>query len=666
MADNDRPKAVYEPGELDRTRQNIGLIDAEEAKRMMKTLGGTVGIEKSRPIDEKTLPIKSSANRVVNGKISSTPGGRSTSSEIASQAAGYAAASKAAGPRVTLPSVPAKTKQAMDDMLIDYGIKPKPVFLAAIFKALRSEKIAQSFLTVQMPAHIKNIETFHTSVKSMIGHTHPSTQEKIKTDNTAYFKALRIISEWDVNMIHKQMDAVSMDTANVSLPQLIPLVKAIYSCLYKVYFLGENRVKEVIQRLCMEASKTFPDKAETIQLTSRAAASAWLYLYEHTLSRLYPLLLRMTCPNIVPYPEIMKAESPRILSFLEMTKFELVFPDKDPEPVAKETAEQKEQAKKAQQKQAGRDQVIKGLKVLDTLFPDAGFSKIHEMPDLFPYFQPLYQFPDGFNYLNKENPLQVVVVLLRIIEDFFMGFRTVNFTPDDEITSLLGEDTMGHILQEWVEYREVLFEKKYCSILRDYVGNLTASMEYAGSALGKKMTSNLLWFSRNQFLAGLQFDLRFLDRPDPDRSVPPLGQRVSKLKAAFDYILSKSIMAYKENPREAVKRTDLGVEHIFSQYQFPVPNIVSRRLDVLVGGKNSKNANVFNLIKYTNAAVTVLDWWVNDPDSPAYTADAEQIYRKDNGGKPVFSIPTRSDQNEVFSASIKRAAAAKAGTGANL
>lgn len=662
MADNERPKAVYEPGELDRTRANIGLIDAEEAKRMMKTLGGTVGIEKSRPLDEKSMPQKSSANRVVTGKISSTPGGRSVSSEVASQAASFAANKPAE--RVMLPSVPQKVKQIMDDLLIEYGIKPKPVFLAALFKALRSDKISSGFLEVQLPAHIKNMETFCNSMKILSSHTHPSTQEQMKTDNSAYFKTIRIVSSWDITSISKHLASISMDTSNVSVIQLVPLIKAMYSCLYKVYFLGENRVKETIQKLAIEASKTFPDKAEKMQLTARAAASAWLYLYENTLSRLYPLLLRMTCNDIVPYPEIMKAESSRILTFLGMTKFDLVFPDKEPDPATVETAEQKEEAKKAAQKQASREQVVKGLKILDALFPEAGFTRIYEMPDLFPYFQPLYQFPDGFNYLNNQNPLQVIVVLLRIIEDFFMGFRNINFIPEDEITELLGDDTLAHILQEWVEYREVLFEKKYCSVLRDYVGNLTASMEYASSALGKKMTSNLLWFSRNQFLPGLQFDLRFLDRPDPDKLVPPLGVRTAKLKSAFDYILSKSIQAYKDNPKEANNRQDLGVSRIFSPYQFPVPNIVSRRLDVLLGGKNSKNANIFNLIKYTNYVVTVLDWWINDAESPAYEADAEQIYRKDNGGKPVFSIPTRSDQNDLFAASIKRAAAARAGAAA--
>ena len=42
-----RPRAVYEPGELDRVRQKIGPLDPREAKRMAELLGGEVGIERS-------------------------------------------------------------------------------------------------------------------------------------------------------------------------------------------------------------------------------------------------------------------------------------------------------------------------------------------------------------------------------------------------------------------------------------------------------------------------------------------------------------------------------------------------------------------------------------------------------------------------------------------
>ena len=38
---NKRPKAIYEPGELEKTRRNLGILDASEAQELMKKLGGS-------------------------------------------------------------------------------------------------------------------------------------------------------------------------------------------------------------------------------------------------------------------------------------------------------------------------------------------------------------------------------------------------------------------------------------------------------------------------------------------------------------------------------------------------------------------------------------------------------------------------------------------------
>ena len=80
----DKPEAKWEPGTLDKTRQNIGPIDAEEAKKMMQKLGGEVFAEKSAPIDYSAFPkAKEFSRRAV---------GRSASS-IASQTAANSCAS---------------------------------------------------------------------------------------------------------------------------------------------------------------------------------------------------------------------------------------------------------------------------------------------------------------------------------------------------------------------------------------------------------------------------------------------------------------------------------------------------------------------------------------------------------------------------------------------
>ena len=63
MENENRPKRTLEPGTLDKTRKNIGPIDANEALFMQKKLGGEILREKLSPADYSNMP----ANRRVLG-----------------------------------------------------------------------------------------------------------------------------------------------------------------------------------------------------------------------------------------------------------------------------------------------------------------------------------------------------------------------------------------------------------------------------------------------------------------------------------------------------------------------------------------------------------------------------------------------------------------------
>ena len=61
-----------------------------------------------------------------------------------------------------------------------------------------------------------------------------------------------------------------------------------------------------------------------------------------------------------------------------------------------------------------------------------------------------------------------------------------------------------------------------------------------------------------------------------------------------------------------------------------------------------------NLLKYTLCFISVLDWWINNPDSPAYATNPMHIYRVSAvDGKPQFSVEERNDQNKLFADAIK-------------
>ena len=118
-------KAIYEPGTLDQTRKNIGAIDAEEAKRMTKILGGEIFTEKSAPIDMSKMPkqpIKQHAAAAGPAPRASAKSSRPGAESAQPQA--QAAPMKQARTS-SLPNIPARTQQYIDRLMMspEYHIK---------------------------------------------------------------------------------------------------------------------------------------------------------------------------------------------------------------------------------------------------------------------------------------------------------------------------------------------------------------------------------------------------------------------------------------------------------------------------------------------------------------------------------------------------------------
>ena len=233
----------------------------------------------------------------------------------------------------------------------------------------------------------------------------------------------------------------------------------------------------------------------------------------------------------------------------------------------------------------------------------------------------------------------------------------MQFQPDTELKGILEGQNLQEFMDSWAEYREVLFERNYVSLIRDYVNNMYANLEYARTQFGKKNMSNLQWYAHNQFLPLLKFELKFLDKQEADHILPPLFRQVSMLREFYTEIIDRAENALQTEGEEAYNDDSFGVLNLWSPYSFSLSTPVSKRLDVLLGGKQSKQANNLNLLKYTSSALAVRDWWINNKASPAYTvADPEDVYRHDDEGVPIFSVKPMENVNELFAENIKRMA----------
>ena len=677
----------WEPGTLDATRKNIGPIDKEEAAKMTKILGGQILDEKSAPIDYSAFPPRERhyshrASGRSASDVASLASSKSSLSEKQSDSSsqdkknakyGYAV-NKTSKLRNAdgLPLIPSKERALMDKLMMSDDFKIKPNY--GIFNFVRhlkkngTELLRKSFIEFDLKNHIEHFQLFITTVKTLIQISPDTYKSKIVSNSEPKFKFLRTVGSWTMKNLKVMIFDVQEHPDDVTVAMLIPITKAIYADLLKIYYLGENTIPRFFKEIYSDLMKYPKADQQKLVMLSKQGITEWLYVYTRIIKGMYPLLMRMCSPKFEYFPSFFTIQTANILNFLGISKFDVILPEKKEDVAAAsqkkadEAQKKKEEIKKQNTEniRGKKDEIVQtGFKLLEQLFPDAGFLKLETMPDMFPYFQPIYDFRDGYNLLSPHNPLQITVTLLRIIEDLFQGCRNIIFTEEDDGSGSKQKDKLSTVLNEWSVYREELFERLYGDQIRDFVTQEYSQGDFKSSLFGKKMLTNMLWQTKYNFLPLFEFEQLLLEKPQNDMKYRPLCMRTDFLRTTFT-AMSKNI-----DSCVASKGVVLGISNPWAKYQFDIPNPVSKRMDVLLNAKKplaETSATNANLIKYSLCIVSVLDWWVNNPESPAYTTDAQKIYRiSEKDGGPAFSVPVRTDQNKLFAESV-RASSKKSGS----
>lgn len=650
--------ADWAPGTLDQTRKAIGQIDPAEAAIMAKKLGGEILNERSESVHSSSaghVSHRSFSHAAEAGRSSGTfpgPGGSNASSGHSS--AGTETAVKHRRNTNELPSVSSHVNSLIDSLMMspEYQIKPNYGFFNFIRKFQKdgTERIVPAFYQVTLKMYIENMEAFITVIKTLIQIAPNTYKAKIANGTEPKFKFLRMVAGWTMQNIR----LAYIDLEDVPVPvltaDLIPVIRTVYKPLMSVYYYGDTKIPALIKEIYADEA-AYPDAPrEKLSSMAKEAITEWLYLDTEVIHKLYPLLMRMCSDSFEEFPAFFTAKIAAILQFTGLHKFDLLLPEKNKE-VQKEVKPKKIIVKETRGK---HDEIVDtGVNLLDRLFPQAGFRKLDSRPDLFPYFQPLYKFDDGFNMLSPANPMQVTVVLLRIIEDLFQGCRNIRFKIQGTADGAKTKDSINTVLDEWSAYRETVFEKLYCDPLKNLVNQIYSQADFDSSQFGKKLITSILWQTTYHFLPNFKFDQLLLERPADESKYIALFHRTDFARRYLSIVVNECDAAARS------RGTVQSVENPWEHYKFDIPNEISKRLDVLLGGPNTgpnTNATNANLLKYTLCIVAVLDWWINNPDSPAYSAPPMQIYRvSSDDGKPLFSVPERNDQNKLFADEIKAA-----------
>ncbi|MCQ2592731.1 MAG: hypothetical protein MJ188_08090 [Treponema sp.] len=654
MSDEINRTADWEPGTLEKTRRNIGNIDQAEAAEMAKKLGGQV-------LYEKTSSSSLNGNggskngRIVRSSSSDGNAGNNASSNNASSGGGNSSNSldfsseNRRHAHEELPVISKKENALMDKLMMspDYKIKPN----YGVFNFLRSlskngaERVSPEFYEFTIKKDIEHFENFITVIKTLIQISPSTYKAKIVNGSETKFKFLRTIASWSVQPIKFEYTAIQSAQNQVVVSDLIPLIRAIYKPLITIYYYGNNKIPKVIKEIYSDELAYQDAPQEKLSSIAKQAITDWLFIDTEIIKKLHPLLMRMCSDTFENYPDFFSVRASEILKFTGLHKFDLLLPEKD-----KPAEEKKEKPKSSPPQKGIKDAtVVTGLKLLDQLFPKAGFDRLDEHPDMFPYFQPLYKFVDGFNMLSPDNPVQVIMILQRIIEDCFQGCRYIKFAVAE--SNKQGADSFSSIMDEWSAYREDTFERLYCEPLKDLTNTVYSQPDFPKSRMGKKIITSLLWQTTYHFMPNFKFDQLLLEHPTDESKYRPLFHRTDFARKYLTLIINEC------DSKQSSHGTVQSVSNPWDHYKFDIQNEVSKRLDVLLGAQNktaNTNANNANLLKYTLCFISVLDWWINNPGSPAYTTDPMNIYRiSPSDGKPQFSVPQRSDQNSLFVEAVK-------------
>lgn len=663
-----KPKAVWEPGTLDATRKNIGAIDKEEAERMTKVLGGEIMTEKSVPIDYSKLPKRAPSHRVVRPTNVSAASSKSSSSGTASGASNptFAEPKKKVTRAANLPTISSKDNAKIDKLMMSdaFAIKPNYGLFNFLKKLAKdgSEKVIPEFAEITLKAHLDHINAFISVIKTIIQISPDTYKAKIQNDTAQKFKFLRKVSEWSTR--EAKLAFVNLETLQDTpvVADLVPFVKAVYRLLITIYYVGEPMVVRIIKEIYADLLHYPNADKDKFSRFAKEAITEWMYLYTRIIRGLYPLLMRMCGTPYDEFPHFFVAQVSSILNFLGLKKFDLLLPEKkvDPEEVrkakeAEDKAKEAEEKKKEQEKQelAQNEMVERGVALLDRLFPGAGFLKLDTFPDMWPYFDPLYDFDEAYLMLAPENPVQITIILCEILQDLFRACNKMQFNVEGNPAFASREDNLTKALSEWPVYVDTLFSRDYGEQLKQLVNQTYTQANYITTRAGKKCVTDILWLTKYSFLPHFTFEQLLLERPINNNKYLALFIRTAFLRDAFND-LTKQISQSEIN-----RGTIGGLNNPWAHYDFEITSPISKRLDVLLNAKDkSENttANNANIIKYISCILSVLDWWINSRGSPAYKADSRKIYRTIPGTQePAFSVEPREDQDQLFAAAVRAA-----------
>jgi hypothetical protein len=687
-----KPSAIYEPGELNRVRQKLGKIDETEAKRVAQILGGEVGTEKSvEPVRKTTSQLRRKTVEMDVPGRQKKRGHHFFGLGDDEDSANPFSMKKEVHDPADDPSILLKTpyleRLKMDRYAaqFEYEIKNSMQVLISAFSIMSEpvDYVNPRFVNRRMNVYYGKLEQLVNSTRGLFPRNNARRSERLKKTSHFVYSVLDTIRYLNIERIGTDLARIQSHPRSVRSSEFADILKSVYKPLFILEKLDlDIHIKgayKLLYKLLLVENPMEPK--EKNQDLIRVALTSFAEIRREVHYGLYPLVMKFISDRWFPYDKLFIHRHRRFMAFIGATEEEQIMPMAfSPEQVESgnlvdaikddirqeeegkaESAQKKEDpndpeviARKARESvvEAEQKAVEHSVGALEKLFPKAGWEKLPDFPDLYPYFVSVFGLRHGYELISPLDPLQQTSVLMNIIENICVGLRYVSFGvvagPDGNSIAL--NDVIGDMIVNWQRYIDDSFMKEYLPRLSEYCRMLEHSTDSKNSVFAKRTLNELRWIKRLYFLPYYKFESRG-PPPFKNQDATIIYTQVRNFRKYLTMVAA-GIEQGNRMGGAAAKAPCNGIDNPWAQYHFEVPNPVSRRLDALLGHGKRTNAV---LIFFALSTATILDNLLNSDTSWAYNDNSVVLFRSvdEKGLVPVFGVGEKVDADQIFRNSLK-------------
>ncbi|QQO10283.1 hypothetical protein [Breznakiella homolactica] len=690
-----KTKAIYAPGELDRVRRKLGDLNPDEARRMAEVLGGEVGWERDQENEAK------GRSRVRNETVDVVVGGKSSGRnkqpkrrvELAPDGDDPDGIRRRSSRIITDPgddpSIPLKLSYRERVKMDRYAAQPEFEIKNAgqVFYSVISifgdipDYVNPDFVNRRMNDYYKRIELLVTATRTMFPRNNLQRNERLRKASPFAYSILDTIRYWNIERIASDLAKIQAKPRNAKIGDFADILRAIYKPIYVLEKLDpETHIRESYKLLYKVLYLENPTEAKAkYQDLIRNALSSYVVIQRDIKYLMYPLLLKLLSDQFIPYDNFFTVRKNRFAVFLGVNESKHISPSSVAVPVEDAEEEKSEDKNSGDEKdadgltseerelkkalEAENKAVNRGENTLEILFPRAGWERMATYPDFYPYFHDVFNFKKGYELISPTDPLQQIVVLMRILEELFYGLRYVSFGttagPDGNPERI--DNIITNIMTNWHTFIELGFEKEYLPRLTEYCRILDSASESRTSTYARRILNELHWIKRLYFLPYYRFESSF-PPPMQKKDVKAVYPEVRKLRRYLTAVAAGIEQGNRRGGAENNAHCD-AIDNPWEPYNFQVPNPVSTRIDAVLGSKNPKQKNNAALVFFTLSAAVVLDHIMNDENSWAYGEQTGWLFRSVDGDgvMPLFGVDTKLDTETIFKHALKQRERKEAG-----